>query len=103
MKCNLKIAAALAAAIAVIGKALGMGIDAVTWMLVRACGLDWGRAAARAPLVLGVVVGSIGLLAIWVWAVIEEERSRERLRKAHRRHARNPEYPALPEHTEREA
>lgn len=92
-----------AAVISAIGKAFDMGIDAVTWMLVRACGLDWGRAAARAPLVFGVVVGSIGLLAIWVWTVIEEERSRKRLRKAHRSHARNPEYPALPEHTEREA
>lgn len=83
-------------------KALGLAEAGMTRLLM-AMGLDWGRAAARAPLVLGVVVGSIGLLAIWVWTVIEEERSRKRLRKAHRSHARNPEYPALPEHTEREA
>lgn len=100
---KVKKTAILAAVIAAIGKAFDMGIDAVTWMLVRACGLDWGRAAARAPLVFGVVVGSIGLLAIWVWIVIDEARSRERLRKAHRNHARSPEYPVLPEHTDKGA
>lgn len=94
---------ALAAAIAVIGKALGMGIDAVTWMLVRACGLDWGRAAAQAPVVLWTVVCSLGALSLWALFNIEEERSRKRLRKAHRSHARTPEYPALPEHTEKGA
>ena len=95
----------MAAAIAAIGKALDLGIDAVTWTLIHACGMDWGRAAARAPVVLGLILGSIGLLAIWVWSIIEEERSRARLRKAHRSHARNrqPEYMQLPEHTEREA
>ena len=61
---------------------------------------------------VGIAVYSIGLAAIEASALVlaglgshleQKERDRERLFKTHRIHARNPEYPVLPEHTEKGA
>ena len=56
---RLKPAAAIAAVIAAIGKVLDCGTEAATRLLMRT-GLDYGRAAARAPLVCGLVLSIIG-------------------------------------------
>ena len=74
---RLKPAAAIAAVIAAIGKALDCGTEAATRLLMRT-GLDYGRAVARAPLVCGLVVCIIALLCIAAWLVIETERDRQR-------------------------
>ena len=73
----LKPAAAIAAVIAAIGKVLDCGTEAATRLLMRT-GLDYGRAAARAPLVCGLVLSIIGLLCIGAWLAIETERDRQR-------------------------
>lgn len=74
---RLKPAAAIAAVIAAIGKVLDCGTEAATRLLMRT-GLDYGRAAARAPLVCGLVLSIIGLLCIGAWLAIETERDRQR-------------------------
>lgn len=89
---NLKPAAAIAAVIAAIGKALNCGTEAATRLLMLT-GMDYGRAAARAPLVCGIVVCIIGILCICAWMNIEDERDRRRQQYIERNHARNPEYP----------
>lgn len=89
---NLKPAAAIAAVIAAIGKALNCGTKAATRLLMLT-GMDYGRAAARAPLVCGIVVCIIGILCICAWMNIEDERDRRRQQYIERNHARNPEYP----------
>ena len=73
----LKPAAAIAAVIAAIGKILDCGTEAATQLLMRT-GLDYGRAAARAPLVCGLALSIIGLLCIAAWLAIENERDRQR-------------------------
>lgn len=89
---NLKPAAAIAALIAAIGKALNCGTEAATRLLMLT-GLDYGRAAARAPLVCGIVVCIIGILCICAWMSIEDARDRQRRQYIERNHAQNPEYP----------
>lgn len=89
---NLKPAAAIAALIAAIGKALNCGTEAATRLLMLT-GLDYGRAAARAPLVCGITVSIIGILCICAWMNIEDARDRQRRQYIERNHARNPEYP----------
>ena len=74
---RLKPAATIAAVIAAIGKVLDCGTEAATRLLMRT-GLDYGRAAARAPLVCGLVLSIIGLLCIGAWLAIETERDRQR-------------------------
>ena len=51
-----------------------------------------------------VLIGAaaVALLGLGNWMEQEEKDSRERLRKAHRIHARNPEYP-YKDHTEKGA
>ena len=90
---RLKPAATIAAVIAAIGKVLDCGTEAATRLLMRT-GLDYGRAAARAPLVCGLVVCIIALLCIGAWLVIETERDRQRRKYIDRSHARTeePEY-----------
>lgn len=90
---NLKPAAAIAAVIAVIGKALNCGTVAVTRLLMLT-GMDYGRAAARAPLVCSLVLCIIGLLCICAWMSIENTRDRRRRQYIERNHARSeePEY-----------
>ena len=73
----LKPATAIAAVIAAIGKALDCGTEAATRLLMCP-GLDYGRAAARAPLVCGLALSIIGLLCIAAWLAIETERDRQR-------------------------
>lgn len=89
---NLKPAAAIAAVIAAIGKALNCGTEAATRLLMLT-GMDYGRAAARAPLVCGIVVCIIGILCICAWMNIEDARDRQRRQYIERNHARNLEYP----------
>lgn len=74
---RLKPASAIAAVIAAIGKALDCGTEAATRLLM-CTGLDYGRAAARAPLVCGLALSIIALLCIAAWLVIETERDRQR-------------------------
>lgn len=74
---RLKPAAAIAAVIAAISKALDCGTEVATRLLMLT-GLDYGRAAARAPLVCGLALSIIGLLCIGAWMVIETERDRQR-------------------------
>lgn len=74
---NLKPAAAIAAVIAAIGKALDCGTEAATRLLMLT-GMDYGRAAARAPLVCGIVVCIIGLLCIAAWYIITGEVEHDR-------------------------
>ena len=91
MKINLIYTAALAATFG--GLMAASGIDTA---------ITLGGMLGYAALALGMW-GAALLLIGWGSYLEQEERSRKRLRKAHRSHARNPEYPALPEHTEREA
>ena len=89
----LKPAAAIAAVLAAIGKALDCGTEAATRLLMLT-GLDYGRAAARAPLVCGLAVCIIGLICIAGWMAVENERDRQRRKYIDRSHARTeePEY-----------
>ena len=73
----IKPAAAIAAVIAAIGKVLDCGTEAATRLLMRT-GLDYGRAAARAPLVCGLVVCIVGLLCIAAWLAITGELENDR-------------------------
>ncbi len=73
----LKPAAAIAAVIAAICKALDCGTEAATRLLMLT-GLDYGRAAARAPLVCGLAVCIAGILCICVWMNVEDARDRQR-------------------------
>ena len=90
---NLKPAAAIAAVIAAIGKALNCCTAAVTRLLMFT-GMDYGRAVARTPLVCGLALCIIGILCICVWMNIEDERDRRRRQYIERSHARTdePEY-----------
>lgn len=74
---NIKLAAAIAATIAAIGKALDLGY-AVTTRLLMLTGLDYGRAAARAPLVCGIVVSITGILCMAAWYIVSGELERDR-------------------------
>lgn len=90
---NLKPAAAIAAVIAAIGKALNCSTMAVTRLLMFT-GMDYGKAAARAPLVCGLALCIIGILCICAWMNIEDARDRRRQQYIERNHARTdePEY-----------
>ena len=90
---NLKPAAAIAAVIAAIGKALNCCTAAVTRLLMFT-GMDYGRAVARTPLVCGLALCIIGILCICAWMNIEDERDRRRRQYIERSHARTdePEY-----------
>ena len=81
---ELKMLAAGAGVIWLAGKALVLAEAGMTRLLM-ATGLDWGRAAAQAPVMLWAVVCSLGALAIWMLFNIEEERRR----KAHRASGRS--------------
>lgn len=90
---NLKPAAAIAALIAAIGKALNCCTEAVTRLLMFT-GMDYGRAVARTPLVCGLALCIIGILCICAWMNIEDARDRRRRQYIERSHARTdePEY-----------
>lgn len=89
----LKPAAAIAAVIAAIGKVLDCGTEAATRLLM-CTGLDYGRAAARAPLVCGLALSIIGLICLAAWMAVKNERDRQRRQYIDRSHARTeePEY-----------
>lgn len=101
---NAKVAAAITAAVAavlaVLGKAFNFGVDTTTQILMR-FGYDWGRAAARAPFYFSLAIALIGLLACAGWIVSEDARRQlwkmwikpKGYGKITRNHARNPEYP----------
>ena len=61
-KVTAAITAAVAAVLAVLGKAFNFGVDTTTQILMR-FGYDWGRAAARAPFYFSLAIALIGLLA----------------------------------------
>ena len=70
-KVTAAITAAIAAVLAVLGKAFNFGVDTTTQILMR-FGYDWGRAAARAPFYFSLAIGLIGLLACTGWIVSED-------------------------------
>lgn len=97
---NAKVAAAITAAVAavlaVLGKAFNFGVDTTTQILMR-FGYDWGRAAARAPFYFSLAIALIGLLACTGWIVSEDAR-RQLWKmwskpKGYGKITRNPEYP----------
>lgn len=99
-KVTAAITAAVAAVLAVLGKAFNFGVDTTTQILMR-FGYDWGRAAARAPFYFSLAIALIGLLACTGWIVSEDARRQlwkmwikpKGYGKITRNHARNPEYP----------
>lgn len=99
-KITAAITAAVAAVLAVLGKAFNFGVDTTTQILMR-CGYDWGRAAARAPFYFSLALSLIGLLACTGWIISEDARRQlwkmwskpKGYGKIARNHARNPEYP----------
>ncbi len=99
-KITAAITAAVAAVLAVLGKAFSFGVDTTTQILMR-CGLDWGHAAARAPFYFSTAFGLIGIMACIGWIVSEDARLQlwkmwskpKGYGKITRNHARNPEYP----------
>lgn len=90
---KLQTVAAIAATIVVIGKAIDC-CEAVVTRVLMLTGMDWGHAAARAPLVCGIILSSIALTCIFAWMQIEAERDRCRRKYINRSHARSeePEY-----------
>ena len=76
---NAKIAAAITAAVAavlaVLGKAFNFGVDTTTQILMH-FGYDWGRAAARAPFYFSISLGLTGILACIGWIISEDARHR---------------------------
>lgn len=72
-KVTAAITAAVAAVLAVLGKAFNFGVDTTTQILMR-FGYDWGRAAARAPFYFSLAIALIGLLACTGWIVSEDAR-----------------------------
>ena len=66
-KVTAAITAAVAAVLAVLGKAFNFGVDTTTQILMR-FGYDWGRAAARAPFYFSFAIALIGLLACSGWS-----------------------------------
>lgn len=99
-KVTAAITAAVAAVLAVLGKAFNFGVDTTTQILMR-FGYDWGRAAARAPFYFSIGLGMVGILACVGWIVSEDARRELRRKRSGQRdygkitrnHARNPEYP----------
>ena len=98
IKVTAAVTAAVAAVLAVLGKAFNFGVDTTTQILMR-FGYDWGRAAARAPFYLSLALALIGLLACTGWIVSEDARRELRRKRSSpgygkitRNHARNPEY-----------
>lgn len=97
---TIAVTAAVAAVLAVLGKAFDFGVDTTTQILMR-FGYDWGRAAARAPFYFSLAIGLVGLLACTGWIVSEDARRELRRKRSKpkgygkitRNHARNPEYP----------
>lgn len=87
---KLEFPAAIAAVITVICKALDCGNEAATRLLMLT-GLDYGRAAARAPLVCGLAVCIVGILCVCAWMSISDERDRRRRQYIDRTHARTEE------------
>lgn len=87
---KIELPAAIAAVIAAICKALDCGTEAATRLLMLT-GLDYGRAAARAPLVCGLAVCIVGILCVCAWMSISDERDRRRRQYIDRTHARTEE------------
>lgn len=99
-KTTAAVTAAVAAVLAVLGKAFSVGVDTTTSVLM-AFGMDWGHAAARAPFYFSIGLGMTGILACIGWIVSEDARRQlwkmwskpKGYGKITRNHARNPEYP----------
>ena len=97
-KTTAAVTAAVAAVLAVLGKAFSVGVDTTTSILM-AFGVDWGHAAVRAPFYLSIGLGLTGILACIGWIVSEDARRELRRKRSNpnygkitRNHARNPEY-----------
>lgn len=83
-------AAAIAATIAAIGKAIDC-CEAVMTRVLMLTGMDYGHAAARAPLVCYIALSSIALVCLFAWKQAEDERDRCRRKYIDRSHARSDE------------
>lgn len=90
---KLQTAAAVVAVIVAIGKAIDC-CEAVVTRVLMLTGMDYGRAAARAPLVCYIALSSIALVCLFAWKQAEDERDRCRRNpygKIDRSHARSDE------------
>ena len=81
-KVTAAITAAVAAVLAVLGKAFNFGVDTTTQILMR-FGYDWGMAAARAPFYFSLAIALIGLLGGCPPPALEDVEQAERLRQDH--------------------
>ena len=85
---RLKLCAAITAALAA-HWAFARAEEAVTHLLMALSGYDYGRAAARAPALVGLIFGIIGICALCGFCAWAQDREEKRLRKIRRVHARN--------------
>ena len=86
---RLKLCAALTAVLAAINWAFGRAEEAATHLIMALSGYDYGRAAARAPALVGLIFGIIGICGLCAWMAWAQDREEKRLRKIRRVHARN--------------
>lgn len=83
-------------------KALQLAEAGITLLLMHLGGYGYGAAAARAPLYLCAGLCTLLGIGASLYSLHKENQQYKRAaRKVHRTHARNPEYPALPEHSSR--
>ena len=80
-KVTAAITAAIAAVLAVLGKAFNFGVDTTTQILMR-FGYDWGRAAARAPFYFSLAI-RLDRLGGCPPPALEDVEQAERLRQDH--------------------
>lgn len=86
---RLKLCAAITAALAALNWAFARAEEAATHLLMTLSGYDYGRAAARAPALVGMIFGIIGICALCGFCAWAQDREEKRLRKIRRVHARN--------------
>lgn len=82
MKARLKLCAALIAALAAMNWCITQAEAGITRLLMLLCGYDYGRAAARAPAVFGLIFGIVGiciLCSYCAWAQAREDEQRQKL------------------------
>lgn len=86
---RLKLCAALTAALAALNWAFTQAERAVTRLIMAVNGYDYGRAAARAPVLTGLAFGVIGICLLCAWVSWTQAGTEKRLKKIRRDHARN--------------
>ena len=84
MKTRLKLCAALTAALAALNWVIDRAEAGITRLLMLLCGYDYGRAAARAPAVFGLIFGIVGICILCGFCAWEQAREEQRHKKIHR-------------------